>query len=265
MKHLAIFGVPRSGTSWLGQIFNSSTAVAYRFQPLLAYSFPFKLSTNSTNKEIAEFYYELLKTSDEFVCQKKNVSGNETPKFNKNKITHLVWKEVRYLEIIENLIKSSNTKIIGIIRHPCGVLNSWVNAPKEFNTDWNIEEEWRYAKKKNKTEHDYYGYERWINAVEMFLDLEQKYPTKFALVIYENLLSDLNTEIQRLFDFVGLQVNTQTKQFLIKSSSSSSEDPYGVYRINKKGDCWKKALPNSIIQEIMMDKRFQNIYKELFQ
>ena len=37
MKNVAIFGVPRSGTSWLGQIFNSSPMVAYRFQPLFSY------------------------------------------------------------------------------------------------------------------------------------------------------------------------------------------------------------------------------------
>ena len=39
MRHLALFGCPRSGTSWLGQIFNSAPDVAYRYQPLFSYEF----------------------------------------------------------------------------------------------------------------------------------------------------------------------------------------------------------------------------------
>jgi hypothetical protein len=34
-----ISGAARSGTSWLGQILDSSPDVAYRFQPFFAYAF----------------------------------------------------------------------------------------------------------------------------------------------------------------------------------------------------------------------------------
>ena len=39
MTPVFAFGVPRSGTSWFGELFNSSPRVAYRFQPLFSYAF----------------------------------------------------------------------------------------------------------------------------------------------------------------------------------------------------------------------------------
>lgn len=45
--------------------------------------------------------------------------------FEKNEITHIVYKEVRYHHIIKNLLlKDSSIKIIGIIRNPLATINS---------------------------------------------------------------------------------------------------------------------------------------------
>ena len=39
-KHIVgVHGVPRSGTSWLGQILNASKKVNFKFQPLFSYAF----------------------------------------------------------------------------------------------------------------------------------------------------------------------------------------------------------------------------------
>ncbi|MEX0906261.1 MAG: sulfotransferase [Balneolaceae bacterium] len=263
MKNIAIFGVPRSGTSWLGQIFNSSPVVSYRYQPIFAYSFPENLSVKSSSKEIDNFHSELLKTSDDFVCQTRNISGNKTPKFKKEFITHLVWKEVRYLEVIENLINNSDTKIIGIVRHPCGVLKSWMNAPKEFETDWNILREWRLASKKNKNNYDYYGFEKWSEATDLFLKMKDKYPDQFSIVRYEDLLFDPRQVSKKLFDICELQFEQQTEEFIKQSTSRSSSDPYGVFRKDKKMDEWKVVLPTDIIESILEDNRFKRLSKYL--
>ncbi|MGD8427707.1 MAG: sulfotransferase, partial [Balneolaceae bacterium] len=204
MKNIAIFGVPRSGTSWLGQIFNSSPQVAYRYQPIFAYSFKRGLSELSSSEDIQTFHRELLCLDDDFVCQKRNISGNPAPQFTKKEITHLVWKEVRHLNVIENLIRKSSTKVIGIIRHPCGVLKSWMQAPREFKADWDVQEEWRFASKKNDGAHDFYGYERWLSAANMFLRLAEVYPGQFRILIYESLLRDSKSTVQGLFEFVDL-------------------------------------------------------------
>ena len=106
MQNIAIFGAPRSGTSWLGQIFNSSPNVAYRYQPIFAYSFDGMLNEDCTFEEIRSFHHDLLRTKDPFVLQKQNISGRNTPRFKKAAIKFLVWKEVRYLEVIETYFKN---------------------------------------------------------------------------------------------------------------------------------------------------------------
>jgi hypothetical protein len=261
MQNVAIFGVPRSGTSWLGQIFNSSPNVIYRYQPIFAYSFEDTLSANSSSKDIRGFHKNLLATDDDFVCQKKNVSANDAPQFSKGKTTHLVWKEVRYLNIIEDLIQQSSIKIIGIVRHPCGVLKSWMKAPKEFNKEWDIVEEWRYAQKKNEEKNDFYGYERWIRATQMFTELEKSYPNKFKTVVYESLLKEPNLITKEMFSFAGLRYTHQTKSFLQKSTQTASDDPYDVFRKEKTGQEWKNELPSDIINKILSDERFKELNK----
>lgn len=261
MQKVAIFGVPRSGTSWLGQIFNSSPNVAYRYQPIFAYSFEGSLSKNSSFKDIQKFYEDLLLTEDNFVCQKENISGNKTPEFNKTEITHLVWKEVRYLNIIENLIRQSSTKIVGIVRHPCGVLKSWMKAPREFEEEWDIENEWQNAENKNEGNYEFYGYERWLQATQMFLRLKRSYPDQFKIVIYESILVEPEPLIRELFKFIGLNFTIQTKSFLQQSTQTASDDPYDVFRKGKTGHEWQSELPSSIIDTILKDKRFIEINK----
>ena len=57
-------------------------------------------------------------------------------------------KMVRYHHLVEKLLKEiDQIKIIGIVRNPCAVINSWFKAPREFNKEWDPLEEWRYATK----------------------------------------------------------------------------------------------------------------------
>ncbi|TYP91721.1 Sulfotransferase domain-containing protein [Fodinibius salinus] len=261
MNNIAIFGVPRSGTSWLGQIFNSSPNVAYRYQPIFSYSFDEEISADSSSEDINTFHNALLATDDEFVCQSTNLSGNPTPSFKKENITHLVWKEVRYLNIIPTLLQQSDTKIIGIVRHPCGVINSWQNAPKEFDKQWNIKDEWRYANKKNSDIEDFYGYERWVKATKLMLDMAQQFPNQCCIQSYEKLVGNPIQQSRKVLEFAGLSLNEQTKSFLQNSTTSPSDDPYDVYRKNKTGFEWKSQLNPVIINEIANDDRFIEIEK----
>lgn len=263
MRNVAIFGVPRSGTSWLGQIFNSSEHVAYRYQPIFSYSFPFSIDKDSNNEDIKKFQKALLETDDPFVCQKKNILGNKTPNFQKKEFTHLVWKEVRYLETMETLLTNSDTKIIGIVRHPCGVIKSWMRAPKEFDENWDIIEEWRYAEKKNNTKHDYYGFENWVKVTDMMLKLRSKFPSRLTLVTYEDLSKYTFNETKRLWKFCELSFSEQTRNFIYESTSKSTEDPYDVYRNKKTVDEWRKYLPQDLINKILKDKRVKKFIKIL--
>ena len=101
---VAIHGVPRSGTSWVGEIVNSSPNAAYRYQPLFSYAHKDYLNNGSTRGDIDQFFNRLYYCDDDFTNQKERRNSGDFPQFNKEKITHVVYKEVRYMNVLFNLI-----------------------------------------------------------------------------------------------------------------------------------------------------------------
>lgn len=251
MKQLAIFGVPRSGTSWLGQIFNSSKHVAYRYQPLFSHALKGFLDFSSTSADIEAFHQAILESEDPFLLQEKNISGNQQASFNKQEITHLVWKEVRYLHLIEHLLEYSRMQIIGILRHPCAVMNSWFLADREFQPEWDQQKELLLATSKNQTRpEEFYGLAKWAEAYRAFQLCQSKWPQQFTLVHYKDLLDHTEAEVNRLFGFFSLPLEQQTLGFINESTSYDDKDPYGVHRHRSSDDFWRQTLDTEIQEMI---------------
>lgn len=250
---VAIHSVPRSGSSWLGQIVNSSPTVVYKYQPLFSYAFKDRLSPNSTRLEIETFFNEIAETSDPFLDQIDAVERGIYPKFKKDtSFTHVAYKEVRYHHILENLLTElPSIRLIGIVRSPLGVLASWKSAPKEFHADWDFEREWRNAiSKNNGRPEEFYGFEKWKWVAALFLDFEQRFPDRFQLVRYRNLIDRPFETCKSIFEFLNLSWNDQTARFLGTSRTERRSDPYSVFHNKTKDDAWKSVLPESIINAI---------------
>lgn len=262
MNKVAIFSVPRSGSSWLGQIFNSHPEVVFRFQPNFAYSFNYQLTEDSSEKDIYEFYQGLINTNDAFVKGEITISSKKGVSFNKEEARAIVFKETHFINVITNLIRKSDTKVIGLIRSPFAVINSWIKIPKEFDFSWSVKDEWRKAELKNKGKKAYYfGYEKWKEAAFLFLELKKNRPRQFYLVNYDSLLTDKDTVVKDVFHFCNLEMRSQTLEFLNKSSKKNEEDAYSVFKKKMKDDDWRKELPQSIIEEIEADDDFKRLNK----
>lgn len=263
LKKIAIHGVPRSGTTWLGAIFDSHPNLIYKLQPLFSYRFKDRLTPNSSKDEINIFFKELAYVSDDFLDQNEGKANGIIPNFIKDdkKITHLCYKEVRYHHILENmLINNLELKIVGLIRNPFSVINSWLKAPKEFKKElgWKIEDEWRDAPKKNLNKpEEFNGYNKWKEVAFLFLKLKQEYPQRFYLLAYEDLLADRVNEIQKLFDFAALEYTAQTAEFLNDSGQKNDQDAYSVFKVKDKDNSWENELPSYIIEEIKNDEDFK--------
>jgi hypothetical protein len=255
---VSIHGVPRSGTSWLGQIFNSHSKVAYRFQPLFAYRFKDRITLESNSEEIGEFLKELYEVDDdEFIL------GNwrkellpDLPRLNKEPFpAFMVMKMVRYHHLIEKFMWADEAmKIIGIVRNPCAVINSWLRAPKEFQKGWDPLEEWRYAPGKNQDRiEEYNGFEKWKELALCFLDLEYQYPNRFRLMQYEHLVTNPMEIIDEVFSFVGLKVEQQVVDFIGASQGTHVDDAYSVFKSPDVKDRWRTELESRIVDEITRD------------
>lgn len=255
MNKVAIFGVPRSGTTWLSQILNSHPAVALRFQPLFSYGHKGSLTEHSSAAEIREFFDKILCTQDAFALMATEFQKNY-PSFQKTATpTHIVFKETRYLHIIENILaQCSEVKIVGIVRNPLAVLASWVSAPKEFNPDWDIRSEWRGALSKNQNRpEEFYGFDKWKETAEAFLRFQSQFPQQFELVRYNELNRTPLATTKKLFDFCGLEICGQVEDFLAASKSRHDSDPYSVYRAKANDDHWQDILPDEISKQIMLE------------
>ncbi|MFA0037469.1 sulfotransferase [Vibrio chagasii] len=252
MKKVALFGVPRSGTSWLSQLFNSHPSIALRFQPLFSFEHKERLNMSSSFEDIDAFFNEILNSSDEMALMTSRAHKGY-PSFVKSDIPSTVmFKETRYLNLVEHLLaEDCSLKIIGIIRNPLSTIASWYKAPKEFDPRWSIFEEWKYANKKNQgRDEEFYGFYKWLEVTRMFVDLEKKYPLQFKIVKYSDLNDNTESTIRSLFDFLSLKVESQTIDFIQQSKSRHDDDPYSVYRAKANDQAWKDILPIEISDEI---------------
>lgn len=267
-KKLAIYSVPRSGSSWFGEIINSSPFVNYCYQPLFSYAFKSQLTENSSKDDINDFFNNIRCSDDEFIRQKIDRNLGYKPNFKKEEEIFTVYKEVRYLNIIRNLLETdSEIKIIGIVRNPISVLNSWKNAPREFRKDlgWDFEQEWKSAKLKNEGRvEEFFGYDKWKEAALLFDDLHVEFPDRFLIVNYSDLVSNLNDTVCNVFGFLKLSVTEQTKIFLEATANKGQSGTYSVY--NGKSDTsedWKNQLPKHITEQIVSDCKSSNLTKYL--
>lgn len=230
---IGVHGAPRSGTTWLGQLFNSSPQVAYRYQPFFSHAFRGRIDMGSDNLDVERFMRDLLSSEDPFVLQtgKGNISAREL-RFDKGDLTHLVYKEVRFHHLLPLLLEAlPASRYIGIIRDPRAVLSSWFRAPREFRPEWSPSREWRNAGRKNDgLEENWYGFERWRELACLFLDLQQAHPGRFEVVRYEDLARAPLETVRSLFGFCGLPLRAQTERFVQASTTSDDGDPYGVHR-----------------------------------
>jgi len=255
MKSIGIFGTPRSGTSWLGHIFNSHPDVALRFQPLFSYGHKGSLTAHSPAKDIRKFFEDILYTNDAFATMASETQ-KKYPVFSKSALpTHIVFKETRYLHIIENMLaQCSDVKIVAIVRNPLAVLASWMLAPKEFKSEWNIHGEWRKAPSKNQNRpEEFFGFDKWKESAEAFLRFESQFPQQFLLVRYDELNRAPLETTKKLFKFCVLEVSGQVEDFLSASKSRHDSDPYSVYRAKASDDRWLGVLPDEIAKQIMLE------------
>ena len=238
MNRVVIHSAPRSGSSWLGEIFNSSPSVLYKFQPLFSYRFKSFLDQFSSADAIDEFFTNLLGAHDDFLDQTEQRENGHKPIFLKQRCTHVVYKEVRYHYILDNLMKTDpDVKSILLIRNPFEVLVSFRNAEREFRKDlgWNFDEEWRFSRSKNMGGREsYFGYEKWKESALLFQYLQKKYIDQVMLIDYKELVENTHDIVRKMFSFSDVPLGKQTLDFINRSSCLEIGGDYSVFRSHKK-------------------------------
>lgn len=253
---IGLHGAPRSGTSWIGQIFNSAPQVAYRFQPFFAYAFRQRIDHARTAGDFDDILRDIALSDDAYILQagERRLARREVD-FVKSEPEVMVYKEVRFHHLLPILMGVERFKGVGIVRDPIDVLSSWIKAPREFDPTWSVEEEWRSAPRKNcGRPEEFYGYEGWKRAALLFQDLQAAEPRRFRLLSYDALLRQPMATLTALFEALELRMSDQVADFVERSMTTGDDDPYGVFRDISRGPA-PAALPTAIQDWIVEDLR----------
>ena len=250
-----IHGVPRSGTSWLGEIFNSAPCVRYKYQPLYRKPLRGMIDSHSRREDLEHYFHLLYEYHNDFIDRRQDIARGIAPRFTIKDETpaFLVSKHVRHHYLVPHLMALlPEMRIVGIVRHPCAVLNSWRRVPwPTYDPNWNFLKEWRFAPSKNRYRPQwYYGFHRWQEVAKMFLDMQRQHPQRFYLVRYEDLAADPQTAVERLFTGCGIPLGDQTAVFLRRSQAETVADAYSVFRRKKDVPTWQGQMESEVVQAI---------------
>lgn len=255
LKVIWVNGMPRSGTSWLAQIFDSSSKVNFKMAPLFSYTFKNAVNLNSTNQDWTNFLNEVHNSNDSFLNQIERKEKGDFQTFNKeNNPEYLCIKDVRNHQLMERFVTiGEHVKIVHIVRNPCAMISSWINSKKEFiRNEKTLKDEWKTGNTRKIDKSEFWGFNDWINLTKFYLALSVDYPTQVFIVKYEDLVRDPISITKDIFNFCGLEFEEQTRFFLSNSHSIHHDSDYSVFKdpttvLNQ----WKSKLPKEISKEII--------------
>lgn len=251
-----IVGMPRSGTSWMSQIFDSSPSVRFRLSPLFSYAFKNAVDENSSFEEYKAIFDGAYLSQDDFMEQTRNRELGHYPTFNEKDAEpeFLVIKMTRFHYLIKTMLDYfENLKIVAIVRHPCGAINSWLATPKEFPQDADPMVEWRTGACRKTGPEEFWGFEDWKAVTRLHMRLQREYPERFIIVQYEDFVDKPVGKTRELFKLLGLPYTRQTDGFLVESHSRHDEDTHATFKDPSVKDRWRTALHPQIQGEIIRE------------
>jgi len=249
-------GMPRSGTSWAGQLLDASPNVSYKMSPLFSYAFKNRLSEESTPGDWLQFVKEVFVSDDDFLNQKTRRMQGQYPTFQKEPLndSYLVMKFDRFQNLIEPALdRMPELKVICIIRNPCGAIHSWLTAPREFPADADPLEHWRSGRIKKKWEGDHYGFDDWIWFARLALRLAKEFPQRVMIMRYESLVADAIGQVTKMYEFLGLSLHQQVLEFISDSQTQHMDGDYSVFKNPAVATRWLLEL-NPVIQDAILSE-----------
>ena len=253
-KVVVVAGMPRSGTSWLGQIIDSCPDVRFKLCPLFSYAFKNAVNENSTSQEYADLFEAVYLRADAFMDQTERRQAGKYPIFElKNaEPAVLAIKMTRYHHLLSVMLeRSPKLKMVLIVRHPCGAINSWLKTRGEFPANADPMKEWRTGSCRKTAVGEYWGFNDWIHVTKLHLRLHEQNPERVRIQQYEQLVTNPVEQTKEIFAHLGLEFTNQTLNFLSSSQRRHDSDSYAVYKDSSVKDAWHSELDEQIRREIL--------------
>jgi hypothetical protein len=263
-----IAGMPRSGTTWLSQIFASAPDVRLKFCPLFSYEFKNALDENSSADDWSKLFVEVYQTKSDYLDQEYLRKKGLVPTFpdKKTKPSHLVIKSTRFHNLIPHLLKlDDQIQFIHIVRHPCATIHSWLSNPYEFPQHVDPLTEWRTGECRKTGPGEFWGFDDWKKVNKQALQLAELYPDRFKVLRYEDLVRDTKQSTNDIFKFLGIAYEKQTNDFIELSQTKHDNNKRSVFKNQELNKNWLSELDPSIVSTCMdelMGTKLEQFIKE---
>ncbi|MDY6782796.1 MAG: sulfotransferase [Cyanobacteriota bacterium] len=281
-----LVGLPRSGTTWVGAVLNTSPGVKYFFEP-----FNFRFIPEA--KPHFRKYLRGDEQDEEFARYCRDAFAGRIE--NQHLTNHLNWlykkwnwfpgrvaiKDVNSLLMLEWIDSHMTQTIVIIMRHPCAVASSWLRLwggpQKGLETFLDI------LLKQPQLMQDYLSpFEEVIKTASGFwqkigafwgamyyvaLEQQKKHPN-WLVVQHEEFCQNPTQAYGKLFKQLDLPWSARTHNFLEISTGKKSKNPFVTQRISsQESDKWKQELEPWQIEEVKKIARPFNIqyYTDFFE
>jgi hypothetical protein len=248
-----LLGMPRSGTTWLSQIFESAPEVIVRLSPPYSYKFRDQLNTSSGREEWHRVLEGAIRSDDKFLTQDWRRETGELSVFARDpaKVTRLAVKDTRFHDLYRaGMELLPRAKTVCIVRHPAAALWSWRSC-KEFPKGADFRAEWRTGKcRKSEGPGEYWGYDDWRRLTLAFRKAEAAAPERTLVVRYEAMVAEAAETVRRILAFAGVNFLSETRDFIARSQQTHDSRPYSVFKDSSRVNAWREAFPAEILEEI---------------
>ena len=253
-----LLGMPRSGTTWLSQIVESSPDFEVRLSPNYSYPLKNRLDATSSREAWLEVLQAAVDTDDAFMTQDWRRETGELARFEhpRSEQRRLAVKDTRFHELyLRGLELFPQAQCVAIVRHPAGALASWRDS-KEFPEGQRFEAEWRSGgARKQEGPGEYWGFDDWVRVTSMFLARQAREPARMHILRYEDLVRDPLATTGELFDFLGCGLSETTRGFIASSRAHHDARTYSVFKSPETADAWRASFPAAILGEMEAELR----------
>jgi len=250
---IIVAGMPRSGTTWVGQIFDSHPDVAYRVCPLFCHSLKNAVAFDDPRAAWERVFEKSFLAPTDYMLETRGRLAGDLPAFSVKAVPprRLVLKFDHHQNLVRRALELfADLRVVALVRNPCAAIDSWLRAPKEFPADADPLMHWRDGSIKKRWPGDHFGFNDWVWMTKEFLSLERMWPARVEVIRYEDLVAGGWSSGESLLVRCGLTPHSAAARFVQESQSRHSDATYGVFKNARVMDAWQERLPLTIRMEI---------------
>ena len=226
-----IAGMPRSGTSWVAQIFGAHPNVLLKYDPLFSYAFKDAVDETSSPENWRRFFDRVGRTADPYMDQERPKAEGLAPVFKRRSDAprQLVMKTNRRHHLLAGALKAGAPfRLLLIVRDPIETIGSWLANPTEFPQNADPDAEWRNGACRKTGPGEYWGFDDWKRVTSLYLELADR--EDVFLLEYSAIDANPAIVVEDVFSWAGLAPDDQVADFLRASRERHDEHPRSVFR-----------------------------------